>query len=766
MDAARRLLALDDDSLDFIPQEVDSRKLQNFHANAPKKSRHEKDKEAAAKKAREEEEEAAKAYEEFVEAFGVEEEGPTAGGSGGGRGGASTRGGTRTAGKGFVRAGGGGYNPLKDMESRTPPTPPIPTGPRSTRPSAMSMMDDDESDNSCLDSILSTYDDSRDQKEREDRLQYQAGRAGSSVTALAAREQAPALSGSYDTGDPQTTNIHVSNLPQNVTEQSLGMLFARYGPVGSVKIMWPRLDGPPIPGGRRILGGFVAYLRRVDAVAASKELDGFEWGGAVLRTGWGKSVPLPSRPIYGTSHSLSRFKFKRSPFFFRSSPLTVTEIEGVSSTSINRPPSSRQRQQRRDSSPDERRKRRRSSYSSDEGRSRSPPRRNWPKLEEGVEEKFLRTVADKVKEHGSNFEGVIREREKGNAKFGFFRDEKLPSFHFFKMLLDSTYKPPTVSTFLDEGNADTYSSDSAEDSENEHMRKGRLGKLAFRRFESMLRGLVSTREKIARGMAFALEHADAAELIVDVLVASLTLDATPVPRKIARLHLVSDILHNSASLPHAWVYRATLESRLTEVFDHLGDVYLSFPGRMKAEQFKMQVTKIVDVWERDWFVFEPKVIDDFKRRLSGETVVVASAPSYSPPVPSSVTSTSFSTAEVPPPPPPPAAAPSGFRPTGFKAASFATSSFQPSMLSEAIPDKITEDTVDGVGEEVDGDEVDLDGEDVDVDGDAVEVDVDGEVVEEQQEEGRKEGEGRKVEMIEIDGEDEMDIGGDSDEDMF
>lgn len=118
-----------------------------------------------------------------------------------------------------------------------------------------------------------------------------------------------------------------------------------------------------------------------------------------------------------------------------------------------------------------------------------------------------------MREHGANFEGVIREREKGNAKFGFFRDDKLPSFHFFKMLLDSTYVAPAAPTFLDEGNAETYSSDSAEDSENEHVRKGKLGKLAFRRFESMLRALVSSREKIARAMAFALEHADASEAV-------------------------------------------------------------------------------------------------------------------------------------------------------------------------------------------------------------------------------------------------------------
>lgn len=64
--------------------------------------------------------------------------------------------------------------------------------------------------------------------------------------------------------------------------------------------MWPRLDAGPVPGGRRILGGFVAFLRRPDAEKAAKDLDGAEWGGSVLRTSWGKAVPLPVRPIYGT----------------------------------------------------------------------------------------------------------------------------------------------------------------------------------------------------------------------------------------------------------------------------------------------------------------------------------------------------------------------------------------------------------------------------------------------------------------------------------
>jgi RNA recognition motif-containing protein len=114
---------------------------------------------------------------------------------------------------------------------------------------------------------------------------------------------------------PQTTNVYVNNLPEAAKEPQLGMLFAKIGPVGSVKIFWPRFDEPP-PGAdlnalqsRRVgpksgLTGFVAFMRRPDAERAIKEFDGLDWGGSVLRVSWSKAVKLPSRPIYGRSHSL------------------------------------------------------------------------------------------------------------------------------------------------------------------------------------------------------------------------------------------------------------------------------------------------------------------------------------------------------------------------------------------------------------------------------------------------------------------------------
>ncbi len=124
-------------------------------------------------------------------------------------------------------------------------------------------------------------------------------------------------------------------------------------------------------------------------------------------------------------------------------------------------------------------------------------------------------------------------------------------------------------------------------------------------------------------MQFALEHAQAAEEITRILIESLLLHTTPVPRKLARLYVVSDVLHNSAApIPNAWRYRQLLEDALTPVFTHLGDVAKSFPGRMKMEGFKMQIGAVLDTWE-SWMIFSSTSLESWRRLLdegSGRTV--------------------------------------------------------------------------------------------------------------------------------------------------
>jgi U2-associated protein SR140 len=86
---------------------------------------------------------------------------------------------------------------------------------------------------------------------------------------------------------------------------------------------------------------------------------------------------------------------------------------------------------------------------------------------------------------------------------------------------------------------------------------------------------------------------------------------------VARLHLICDILHNSAApVPSAWKFRQEFQARLGIVFDHLANIYHSFPGRITADMFKKQITTVVDIWE-DWIVFSPDFTSQLRRRLEG-----------------------------------------------------------------------------------------------------------------------------------------------------
>ncbi|TFY64109.1 hypothetical protein EVJ58_g2837 [Rhodofomes roseus] len=455
----------DDDESSFPQKEVDDQKRTVFTQGVVRKSKREKEKEAAEAKRRDEEENAARAYAEFLDAFQGEAAERKKGGA------AFVKAGESSSYAPAVRGKGAGSQGMRAFEldaMKSPSPPPVAPKPKGKR---------------AMDSFLEEI--KREQADRESRLSRHVTH-GRSVTSIAAYE---GQSGSKDRGDPQSTNIFVANLPSHVTEQSLGTFFARCGPVGSVKIMWPRGDATQGPGAdmtasRRTkntgLSGFVSYMKRKDAEAALRELDGFDWGGSILRVGWSKAVPIAVKPLYGVAAILT-----------------------------------------------------------------------WD---------------------------------------------------------------------IGQGYNSVYSTDSAEESEREHGRKNELGKRARKRFEAMLRALSGKRGEIARCMAFSLEHAEAAAEVSDIIIASLVIDGTPVPRKVARLHLICDILHNSAApLPMAWKFRQEFQSRLGLVFDHLSTIYHSFPGRITAETFKKQIAAIIDIWE-DWIVFPPDFTAELRARLEGSTI--------------------------------------------------------------------------------------------------------------------------------------------------
>lgn len=99
----------------------------------------------------------------------------------------------------------------------------------------------------------------RDQREREARRALKQAREGGNSAVIAPLPPTAELGGSFDTGDPSTTNLYVGNLAPNMNEHELCKLFGRYGPLASVKIMWPRTQDEKTRGR---LCGFVAFMTR------------------------------------------------------------------------------------------------------------------------------------------------------------------------------------------------------------------------------------------------------------------------------------------------------------------------------------------------------------------------------------------------------------------------------------------------------------------------------------------------------------------------
>lgn len=90
-------------------------------------------------------------------------------------------------------------------------------------------------------------------------------------------------------------NVFTFNITFQISENQLMDIFGRYGPLASIKIMWPRSEEEKM---RERNCGFVAYMSRKDAERALKTLNGRFIMGYVMRLGWGKAVPILNQPIF------------------------------------------------------------------------------------------------------------------------------------------------------------------------------------------------------------------------------------------------------------------------------------------------------------------------------------------------------------------------------------------------------------------------------------------------------------------------------------
>ncbi|KAK2967978.1 hypothetical protein RJ640_015423 [Escallonia rubra] len=418
--------------------------------------------------------------------------------------------------------------------------------------------------------------------------------------------------GSFDDGDPQTTNLYVGNLSPQVDENFLLRTFGRFGPIASVKIMWPRTEEERR---RQRNCGFVAFMNRADGQAAKDEMQGVVVYEYELKIGWGKSVSLPSQalPAPPPGHMAIRSKEGATVILSGPSGPPVTSVPSQNSELVLTP--------------------------------------NVPDITVvPPEDDHLRHVIDTmalfVLDGGCSFEQAIMERGRGNPLFSFLFELGSKEHTYYVWRLYSFAQGDTLQRWRTEpfimitgsGRWIPPSLPTAKSPEHEEsgttFAAGRSRRVEPERtltdaqrdeFEDMLRALTLERSLIKEAMGFALDNADAAGEIVEVLTESLTLKETPIPTKVARLMLVSDVLHNSsAPVKNASAYRTKFEATLPDIMESFNDLYRSITGRITAEALKERVLKVLQVWA-DWFLFSDAYVNGLRATFlrSGNSGVIS-----------------------------------------------------------------------------------------------------------------------------------------------
>uniref|UniRef100_A0A1A8MQQ5 U2 snRNP-associated SURP domain containing n=4 Tax=Nothobranchius TaxID=28779 RepID=A0A1A8MQQ5_9TELE len=403
----------------------------------------------------------------------------------------------------------------------------------------------------------------------------------------------------YDDLTPVSTNLYINCISPKMNEEMLCREFCKHGPLASVKIMWPRTDEERCRTSNR---AFVAFMTRKDAERAMAALDGKVIMGFEMKLGWGKPARIPPQPLY-TPVGVRAAPPPPSGLPFNAQPRDrlrndFTKPLGMSKTELNK------------------------TLSEAVVKVVIPTERNLLFL--------IHRMIEFVVREGPMFEAIIMNKEIKNPDYRFLFDCKSQDHVYYRWKLfsilqgesptkwrtadfrmfrgGSVWRPPVLNTYSLRGD-DGAEGMNKSPLEEEEVKKGQLRAEHKQKLETLLEELTPSRDGIASAMMFCLERADAAEEVVGLVTDSFSVLQTPLQKKISRLYLVSDLLHNSsAKVAGASYYRKYLETKLPQIFEFLNAAYKNIQARLQAEQFKQKVMNCFRAWE-DWAIYpEPYLI--------------------------------------------------------------------------------------------------------------------------------------------------------------
>ncbi|KAF2880369.1 hypothetical protein ILUMI_25785 [Ignelater luminosus] len=401
--------------------------------------------------------------------------------------------------------------------------------------------------------------------------------------------------GGLGSNDPNTTNLFIANINPKITEQDLMQVFGAYGPLASVKIMWPRCDDKTT--NRTTNCGFVAFMSRSDGERAMHDLKDRD----DMRVGWGKPVELPSNPIYIPPELL---KLSLPP------PYTGLPFNAQP---LNQP----------------------FKYPTNEQEMEELLYNSVVKVTIPLDKRVLMTVHRMIEfviREGPLFEAMIMNQEINNPTYQFLFDNRNSVHIYYRWKLysllhgdsqknwstkefrmfknGSIWCPPVIPNYTKGMPEHLINSSSKVD-------KSMLSDAQKTRFIQLIQTLNLTKKKIGETMVFCLNHVDAVKDIVDVIIDSFMNASTKAPKKIARLYLLSDVLYNSSMKKcYAPIYRTEFEKHLLEIFQQLHITFSSLNSTTDKETFKSKVLSVLRSWDL-WKIYPNEYLNALENTFLG-----------------------------------------------------------------------------------------------------------------------------------------------------
>ncbi|KAK9730980.1 Surp module [Popillia japonica] len=400
----------------------------------------------------------------------------------------------------------------------------------------------------------------------------------------------------YESDDQTTTNLFVANINPSITEQDLMQIFGVYGPLASVKIMWPRGDEK----GRTNNVGFVAFMSRKDGERALENLKNRD----DIRIGWGKPVEIPTHPVYIPPELLKLLlPPPHSGLPFNAQPRAQSSIKNEDNLS-------------------------KALYDA------------VVNVTVPLEKKVLcviHRVIEFVVREGPLFEAMIMNKEINNPIYQFLFDNKSPHHTYYRWKLfsilngegvynwsnkefrmfkgGSVWVPPILPDYT-RGMPDEFI-------KSEKTDRKMLSQAQRTRLIHFIQNLNVNRLKIGEAMVFCMNHEEAAKDVVALLTESFENDSTNPGKKMARLFLLSDILYNSGvkkvNTTRKFVYE--FENNLLHIFEMLEKCCNNLKNTHERDAFKFRVLKVIRSWDL-WKIYQSDFLKQVEQKFLKQAEII------------------------------------------------------------------------------------------------------------------------------------------------